>query len=163
MRTFTRLGTLLCGLALLTTAACGGSGDDTASDPAESPGSPGSSGSSGSSGQPLARVSAEVTGTSEGVGLQALESTGEAAALWLAEEGVLVYVSELGYSACAPKASVRGDATALSITLTPYDGPDMCASIATNYAVVVDGLDAPPASVEVTDLSGTSQVVVGQE
>ena len=44
--------------------------------------------------------------------------------------------------------------------MTPYAGPDMCTMQATHYAVLVDGLEDAPTRLEVTDLSGTSEVQV---
>lgn len=150
MRTF--LPVLAASTLLL--AACG-NGGGSASDPA--PSEPTDDGAT-----PTARPRIEVVDTEDGIGRRMLDSAGEARATWLATSGRLVYVTELGYSSCAPTARIGGEAGALRLAVTPYAGPDMCAMLATHYAVVVDGLGDSPGRLEVTDLSGTSVVEVGE-
>lgn len=143
---------MLLPVALLT--ACGpGDDPETASDP--TPEEPVTS-STGSGTTPVV----EVTGTSSGPGQRALESSGGASATWVTQDSQLVYVTELGYSGCAPTARLASQQGVLRLVVAPYAGPDMCTMQATHYAVLVDGLDDAPARLEVTDLSGTSEVVV---
>ena len=147
---------MLLPVALLT--ACGpGDDPETTSDPA--PEEPVTS-STGPGSEPGSEPEVEVTGTSSGPGQRALESSGGASATWVPEDSRLVYVTELGYSGCAPTARLASEQGVLRLVVTPYAGPDMCTMQATHYAVLVDGLDDAPARLEVTGLSGTSEVEV---
>ena len=147
---------MLLPVALLT--ACG-PGDD-AETAAETASDPAPEGPVTSPSGPGATPEVEVTGTSSGPGMQALESSGGASATWVTQDSRLVYVTELGYSGCAPTARLASEPGVLRLVVTPYAGPDMCTMQATHYAVLVDGLEDAPTRLEVTDLSGTSEVQV---
>ncbi|MCL8024268.1 hypothetical protein [Nocardioides bruguierae] len=156
-RTRAPLAVTACLALGLVLGACG-SEDTVASDPgAASSSSPGTVDEEPASWPEDASV--DLVRADDEAGTAYAEAAPVGGAAWLADEGALVYVGEVGYSgSCAPRATLRAD---WSLALAPGGDKDtMCTMDAVSWVVVVTGLETPPTQLQVTDLSGTSTVEV---